>query len=115
MAEQITVFGQVNGGRTGANNGHASVFQRLCELERRLSTKGNNHAIGVFGFHNVHHVFVRERLEVQFVGSVVIGGDRFGVAVDHDGLKAFCRKRVGSMHAAIIELDALANAVGTSA
>ena len=115
VAEQIAVFGQVNGGRTGANNGHAGVFQRLCKLERRLSAQRDNHAIGVFGFHNVHYIFVRKRLEIQLVGSVVIGGHGLGVTVDHDGLKAFRRKRVGGMHAAVIEFDALANAVGTRA
>jgi len=62
--------------------------------------------------HDVHHVFERERLEVEAVRSVVVGGNRLRVAVDHDGLDARLLEREGRVHARVVELDALADAVG---
>ena len=37
-----------------------------------------------FAVDHVEHVLQRHRLEVQPVGGIVIGRDRFGVAVEHD-------------------------------
>jgi hypothetical protein len=56
-----------------------------------------------------------ERLEIKPVGGVVIGADGFRVAVDHDGLEPGLLQRVGGVDAAIVELDALADAVGPAA
>ena len=61
------------------------------------------------------HVFEGERLEVEAVAGVVIGGDGFGIAVDHDGLEAVFTEGEGGVATAIVELDALPDAVGTAA
>ncbi len=61
---------------------------------------------------DVEHVFERERLEVEAVGGVVVGRDRLGVGVDHDGLVAQFAQRERGVDAAVVELDALADAVG---
>ena len=60
-------------------------------------------------------VFERERLEVEAVAGVVVGGDRLGIAVDHDGLVTIFAQRVAGMAAAVVELDSLPNAVGAGA
>ena len=65
--------------------------------------------------HDLQHVFGRQRLEIEPVGGVVIGRDGFGIAVDHDGLEAARRQREGGVAAAIVELDALADAVRPAA
>ena len=75
----------------------------------------HNHAPRVFGAHDFEHVFQRERLEIEAVGSVEIGGHGFGVAIDHNGFKARFAQRQSGVHAAIIKLDALADAVGAAA
>ena len=41
--------------------------------------------------------------------------DGLRVAVDHDGLEAVFLQREGRMHAAVVELDALADAVRAAA
>src|SRR6478609_8937192 len=46
------------------------------------------------------------------VGGVVVGGDRLRVAVDHHGLVAGVAQREGGVDAGVVELDALADAVG---
>jgi hypothetical protein len=69
----------------------------------------------LLGVHDLEHVLQRERLEVQPVGGVVVGGHGLGVAVDHHGLVAGGRQRQAGVHAGVVELDALADAVGTAA
>jgi hypothetical protein len=65
--------------------------------------------------HDLEHVFERDRLEVQAIRGVVVGGHGLRVAVDHDGLVAVLAQRERGMHAAVVELDALADAVRTAA
>ena len=54
---------------------------------------------------------VDERLEVQPVGRVVVGRHGLGVAVDHDRLEPGLAQREAGVHAAVVELDALADPV----
>ena len=64
---------------------------------------------------NLQHVFGRQRLEIEAVGRVIVGRHGFRVAVDHDRLIAGFAQRKAGMDAAIVELDTLADAVGTTA
>ena len=59
-------------------------MQSHRKIQRSLAAKLNDHAFGLFHIDDVHHVFERERLEVETIGRVVIGRDRFRIAVDHD-------------------------------
>ena len=52
-----------------------------------------------------------ERLEVEAVGRVVVGRNRLRVAVDHHRLVAERPERLHGVHAAVVELDALADPV----
>jgi hypothetical protein len=64
---------------------------------------------------HLHDVLEGQRLEVQPVRGVVVGADRFGITVDHDGLEARLAQRQRGMHAAVVELDALADTIGAAA
>ena len=114
-AEAFAVFGQVNRLGARAHNGHARFLERMRKLQRRLATERHHNAVGLFDIDDVHDVFVGERLEIQAIACVVVGGHGFGVAVHHDGFVAGLMQRVARMHAAVVELNALANAVGTCA
>ncbi len=72
-------------------------------------------AVFLLGAQDFDHVFGRQRLEIEAVGGVVVGRDGFRVAVDHDRFKAGILQREGGVAAAIVELDALADAVRTAA
>jgi hypothetical protein len=85
------------------------------QLQRRLAAVLHDHALGLFLVDDLQHVFQRQRLEVQAVGGVVVGGHGLRVAVDHDGLVPVLAHRQRRMHAAVVELDALADAVGAAA
>jgi hypothetical protein len=91
------------------------LLEVLGQLERGLAAELQDHAVGLLVLHDVQQLFAVERLEVELVGGVVVGGDRLGVRVDHDRLDAFLLERVGRVAAAVVELDALADAVGSAA
>ena len=65
----------------------------------------------LFGFDDVHDIVERQRLEVQPVAGVIVGRHRLGVAVDHDGFVASFTQGEAGVHAAVVELDALPDAV----
>ena len=115
LLETLTVLGQVDGIRAGTDHRHAVGFQRTRQLQRRLATVLDDDTLGLLKLDDLQHVFQRQRLEVQAVGGVVVGRDGLGVAVDHDGLEPVLAQRQRRMHAAVVELDALADAVGTAA
>ena len=64
---------------------------------------------------DLQHVLDRQRLEIEAVGGVVIGGDGLRIAVDHHRLEAGRLQRVGGVDAAIIEFDALPDPVRAAA
>ena len=113
--EALAVLGKVDGIGLGAHNVHAALLEHTRQLKRGLAAERHHDAVGALNIDDVHDVLIGERLKVQAVGGVVVGRDGLGVAVDHDGLKAAGGQRVARMHAAVVELDTLANAVGASA
>ena len=115
LLEALAVFGDVDRIGARADDRHARVAERLGKLERRLATVLHDHAERLFDVHDFHDVFERERLEIQPVRRVVVGRDGFRVAVDHDGLEPVLAQRERRVHAAVVELDALADAVRTAA
>ena len=115
LAEPLPVLGQVDGVLGGAQDGHAGRVEPLGDLERGLAAELHHHALGLLVLDDVEHVLEGERLEVEAVGGVVVGGDRLRVAVDHDGLVAQLAHLLDGVHAAVVELDALADAVGAAA
>ncbi|MCG3141142.1 MAG: hypothetical protein HDKAJFGB_02357 [Anaerolineae bacterium] len=114
-AETRAVFGKLYRFGRRAENFHARVFQRAREIQRRLSAKLNQHAVGFFTFNHVHHIFKRDGFKIQTVGGVVIGADRFGIAIQHNRFDAQVLKRVTGMNTAIIKLDALPDAIRSAA
>ena len=72
-------------------------------------------AVPAFGIDDLDDVLGGEWFEVKPVGGVVVGRYRFRIAIDHDGLVAGFLEREGGVTAAIIELDALSDAVRAAA
>ena len=99
--------------------GTLCAFERLGELERGLAAELHDHAVQravrPLGVDDLDHVLGGERLEIEPVRGVVVGRHRLGIAVDHDGLVAGLAQREGGVAAAVVELDALADAVRPAA
>ena len=113
--EAFAVFGGVDavGGR--ADDVHAVFNQRVGEFERGLTAVMHNHAPRVFGADDFQHVFQCQRLEIEAVAGVEVGGHGFGVAVHHNRFKARFAQGECGVNAAIVKLDALADAVRAAA
>ena len=86
-----------------------------ASLQRRLAAELDDHAFGLFAIVDLEHVLERERLEVEPVGGVVVGRNGLGVGVHHDRLEPVLAQREGGVHAAVIELDPLPDAVRPAA
>jgi hypothetical protein len=95
--------------------GTPAARKPLRKIQRSLPAELNNHADLRTRLCLVvvdrQHVLERQRLKVKPVAGVVVGGDGLRVAVDHDGLEAVFLQRKRRMATAVIELDALADAV----
>ena len=114
-AEEIAVLGEGNVVRRGAEHVHARCRKALGEVERGLSPELHDRAVATFALVDLHHVLERERLEVELVRGVVVGGDGLGVGVDHHDLVAALAQGERRVAAAPVELDALPDAVGPAA
>lgn len=111
--EPVAVLGKVDGGRLRAHDVHALIGKCSRELERRLPAKGHDDAIGCLRIDDIHDVLVGNGLEVEAVGGVVVGRNRLGIAVHHDCLVSERLECIACLDAAVIELDALTDAIGT--
>ncbi len=110
--EFFAVFGQADGGGRGAQDGHTGLLEALGQIEGRLPAELQDDSDGLLTVDHIEDVLQGHRLKVQPVGGVVVGGDSLGVAVEHDDFIAAFREGKGGLAAAVIELDALTDAVG---
>ena len=114
LLEAFAIFRFIDGIRRGANNGHAGSLQSTGQLQRGLPAVLDDHTLGFFFRHDGQHVFQRNRLEVQAIGGIVIGGHGFRVTVDHDGFITVVLHGKRRVHTAVIELDTLTDPVGAT-
>ena len=80
-----------------------------------MAAELNDHAFRKLLIADIEHVFECKRLEVQFVAGIVIGRDRFRIRIDHDRFEAELPQSKRGVHATVIKLDALADAIGSTA
>ena len=110
FVEQFAVFRRVDVTQIRAEDAVTRFAHGLCQLDGRLAAELADHADRLLDFQHVHHVFRRERLEIQAIGGIEVGGNGFRVVVDDDGIKARALERPDAVHRAIVKLDALADA-----
>ena len=115
VGEHLAILGALDALRRGADDVDAVGLQIQREVERGLPAELRDRAPAFFAVINVQHVLERQRLEEKLVAGVVVGGDSFRVGVDHERLEAFLLQREGGVHAAVVELDALADPVRPAA
>ena len=117
--EGPAVLRVVDGFGRGAQHRDPGVLEPLRQAQRRLPAERADdpgHRAGrALGLDHLEDVLEGERLEVEPVGGVVVGGDGLGVAVDHHRLVAGVLQRHDRVHAGVVELDALADPVGPRA
>ena len=109
--EEVAVFGKRDVLWRRADDLRASLFKLFRKIERRLPAVLDYHAVALLAVVDLHHVLERERLEVELVGSVVVGRDGLWIGVYHHDFVATLPKRERRVAAAPVELDALPDAV----
>src|SRR5919112_5313402 len=114
-SEPGAVFRKVYGVGRGAEDSHSCRFQLVRELQGTLATELQDHPFWFLALYDLEHVFRGERFEVQPRRGIVVGGDGLGVRVDHDRVVAALHEGVAGVDASVVELDALADAVGSAA
>ena len=87
-AEAIAILGQVDGIRRSAPHRHPGLFKGQGKLQGGLAAELNDDPVGLFQFGHIQHIFIGQRLEIEFVRHIIVGADRLGVAVDHNRLDA---------------------------
>ena len=117
-AEGLAVLGRVDRLGTRSQDRHPGLGQSGRQGQRCLTTElddDTGHGSGCeLGLVNLDDVLEGQRLEVEPVGDVVVGGDGLRVAVDHDGLVAIGQGHRG-VNTGVVELNALADPVGSRA
>jgi len=119
LLKTFTVLGNVDRVGRGAENRNPGRRQCLAEFQWCLSAilhdAAKHAAVLLFTSNQCDHLLGGQRFEIQTVRRVVIGADRLGIAVHHDGLKPGVAERVSRVYTAVIEFDALADPVRAAA
>ena len=114
-AKAAAVLGEIDGFGSCADDGHAIALQFQREIQRSLSTELNDDSLRLFAFDDRQNILERERFEIEAVGSVVVGRDRFRIAIHHDGFETIFAESEGRVAAAVIELNSLPDAIRAAA
>jgi hypothetical protein len=118
--EARAVLGEVDRSRARAEHAQPSRLERVRQLQRRLPPERDDDPLDTAcgaseGIADVADVLDREGLEEETIAGVVVGRHGLGIAVDHHRLVARGRERERGVHAAVVELHALADPVGPAA
>ena len=114
-AEAVAVLGEVDRVGRRAEDPDAGRGEFIGDVERRLAAELDNNPFRLLLLVDRQHVLDGQRLEVELVGGVVVGGDGLRVAVHHDRLVTGLAQREGGMDAAVVKLDPLTDAVRAAA
>ena len=115
LLKALPVLRPVDGVGRCAEDRRPGGLQAPGQIERGLSAELDDHAHRLLRVQDVQDVLQRHRLEKELVRRVVVGAHRLRVRVDHDALVALLAERKRGVHAAVVELDALADPVGAAA
>ena len=123
VTERAAILGQIDGLGRGADDRNAFVGEPLRQPQRSLAAELHDdthhsraaRAGELLGVEYLQDVLERQRLEVEPVGGVVVGGHRLRIAIDHHRLETDLRQGRCGVHTAVVEFDALADPVRSRA
>ena len=91
----------------GAEDRHARVVERPRQVDRRLPAELDDDPLRALSLDHRQHVFQRQRLEVQLVRRVKVGGNRLRIVIDDDRLVPRLPQRPDAVDGAVVKLDSL--------
>src|SRR5262249_42829900 len=113
--EAASVLGPIDGVRRRSEQSKSGLLQRNSEFQRGLASELNDDPFRLPFVADRENVLEGERLEVESVRRVIVGGDGLRVAVAHHCLVAELAERLHGVHAAVVEFDALTDMIRATA
>jgi len=99
----------------GAKDLDPVLLKALAEFNRRLPAELQDHTLRLLQVDHILHPLPEDRLEVELVRHVEVGRDGLRVAVEHEGLVTHLLRRLYTVDARVVKLNALPNPVGAGA
>ena len=115
LIKTLTVFSGVHTIGRSTKDLNTHISQCLSQLNGSLTAELNNCAPRFLQLHDVLNVLGSQRLKVELIRHVKVGGNGFRVIVNNDGLKTHAAECPHRMNRAIVKLNALANTNGAGA
>ena len=115
LIEAFTVLSAVDAVNGGAQNLHACAGERTSQVDSGLTAKLYDNAFRFFFINNIEHVLNSQRLKVQLISNIKVGGNGFRVVVDDDGFIAHLLQCPYAVYRAVVELYALTDTDRTGA
>ena len=103
----FSVLCRVNAVRARTQNSNSVLIEIRAKLDCRLSAEGDDNAVRLFNVKYVLYVFGCQRLEIQSIRRVEVGGNRFGIVIDDDNFVAKFFKRPYAMYRRIVKFNTL--------
>ncbi len=115
LLKTLPVFGPINGIRGCPQDLDPGLSQGYGQIKRGLAAKLDDHPERFFLLNDIEDIFPGQRFEIETIGGVVIGRNRFRVGVDHNRFDSQLAQGKGGVNTAIIEFNALADSIGAAA
>src|SRR6266850_1648971 len=112
-SKSFAILGQIDRIRRGSDNFHTRILQAHRQIQGCLPAKLHNHSFRLFYVYDVHHIFERQRLEIETIRCVVVGRDGLRIAIDHDRLESGFVQRKRRVAATVVKFNSLANPIRT--
>ena len=115
LPEQVPVLGNIDGVDGCSKDVDAALLKLTCNVERCLTAELDDDSVRFLLLVDLENILGCDRLEVELVRCVVVGGYSLRVAVYDYGLVAHLLKLHCGMTAAVVELDSLSDSVRAAA
>ena len=107
LVKALAILRRVDRVGACAEDVDAVLAHELRELYSGLTAESDDDAEGLLGLDDVHHILVRQRLEIEPVCGVEVGRDRLRVVVDDDDVISGFLERPDTVYRRVVELDTL--------
>ena len=115
LLKAVTVFSLLDCCAISTNDLNTTICQRLCQIDRSLTTQRSDNTFRIFKLDDVHNILRSQRLEVQLICSSVVSRNSLRVIVDNNSFIAGILDSCNRMDSRIVKLNTLTNTDRTCA
>ena len=107
LVKTFSVLSSINAVSRSTEDIYAHIGEMLCKLDSGLTAELYNNTIWLFSFDDSFNVLTCERVEVESVACVEVGGNSFRVVVADNSFVAHFLQCPYTVYGAVVELDTL--------